>query len=36
VIAFFIGVELSALNHLLLDGMLLPLPKIVKQKLKGS
>jgi uncharacterized metal-binding protein len=35
-IAFFLGVELSALNHLLLDGLLLPLPDGIKQRLKGS
>jgi len=35
-IAFFAGVELSALNHLLLDGLLLPLPASVKARLKGS
>ncbi len=35
VIAFLIGVELSALNHLLLDGLLLPLPSGVKALLKG-
>lgn len=29
-IAFGVGVELSALNHLLLDGLLIPLPKRVK------
>jgi uncharacterized metal-binding protein len=34
-IAFLVGVELSALNHLLLDGLLIPLPLGVKQKLKG-
>lgn len=34
-IAFLAGVELSALNHLLLDGLLLPLPTGIKQKLKG-
>jgi uncharacterized metal-binding protein len=34
-IAFFLGVELSALNHLLLDGLLLPLPRKIKQRLKG-
>ncbi len=34
-IAFFLGVELSALNHLLLDGLLLPLPALVRQRLKG-
>jgi uncharacterized metal-binding protein len=35
-IAFFLGVELSALNHLLLDGLLIPLPASVKQRLKGN
>ena len=35
-IAFFLGVELSALNHLLLDCLLLPLPASVKQRLKGN
>lgn len=35
VAAFLVGVELSALNHLLLDGLLLPLPEGVKAKLKG-
>jgi uncharacterized metal-binding protein len=35
-IAFLVGVELSALNHLLLDGLLLPLPASVKQRLKGN
>lgn len=35
-IAFFAGVELSALNHLLLDGLLVPLPSQVKKKLKGD
>jgi uncharacterized metal-binding protein len=35
VIAFFLGVELSALNHLLLDGMLIPLPQGIKSRLKG-
>ena len=34
-IAFLVAVELSALNHLLLDGLLLPLPASVKQRLKG-
>jgi uncharacterized metal-binding protein len=33
--AFFCGVELSALNHLLLDGLLIPLPKALKRYLKG-
>jgi Uncharacterized metal-binding protein len=36
VLAFLIGVELSALNHLLLDGLLIPLPKSVKRRLKGD
>jgi hypothetical protein len=31
-----IGVEVSALNHLLLDGLLIPLPKGVKARLKGD
>jgi uncharacterized metal-binding protein len=35
-IAFLVGVELSALNHLLLDGLLIPLPASVKQHLKGN
>lgn len=35
-IAIFVGVELSALNHLILDGMILPLPKSVKRALKGD
>jgi uncharacterized metal-binding protein len=35
-IALFVGVELSALNHLLLDGLLLPLPDGIKQRLKGN
>jgi uncharacterized metal-binding protein len=35
-IAFFVGVELSALNHLLLDGLLIPLPSGVKARLKGN
>jgi uncharacterized metal-binding protein len=30
VAAFLVGVELSALNHLLLDGLLIPLPRVVK------
>jgi uncharacterized metal-binding protein len=34
--AFFCGVELSALNHLLLDGLLIPLPRSVKRRLKGD
>ncbi len=36
VLAFLIGIELSALNHLLLDGLLIPLPKSVKRRLKGG
>lgn len=36
VLAFFCGVELSALNHLLLDGMLIPLPAGVKRRLAGK
>lgn len=36
VLAFFCGVELSALNHLLLDGMILPLPVGIKKALKGD
>ncbi len=36
VAAFLVGVELSALNHLLLDGLLLPLPEGVRAKLKGG
>ena len=35
-IAFLVGVELSALNHLLLDGLLIPLPASIKQRLKGN
>jgi uncharacterized metal-binding protein len=35
-IAFLVGVELSALNHLLLDGLLVPLPASIKQRLKGN
>ncbi len=35
VAAFLVGVELSALNHLLLDGLLYPLPSGIKQRLKG-
>lgn len=35
-IAIFVGVELSALNHLVLDGMILPLPQSVKRVLKGD
>jgi uncharacterized metal-binding protein len=36
VMAFFCGVELSALNHLLLDGLLIPLPRSIKRRLKGG
>ncbi len=35
-IAFLVGVELSALNHLLLDGLLVPLPVSVKRRLAGK
>jgi hypothetical protein len=35
-IAFLVGIELSALNHLLLDGLLVPLPSGVKARLKGN
>ncbi len=34
--AFLIGIELSALNHLLLDGLIVPLPRGIKQRLKGN
>ncbi len=34
--AFLVGVELSALNHLLLDGLLVPLPSGIKKALKGD
>jgi len=36
VVAFLVGVELSTLNHLLLDGLLIPLPRSVKRRLKGD
>ena len=36
VAAALAGVELSALNHLLLDGLLIPLPKGVKARLRGD
>jgi uncharacterized metal-binding protein len=35
-IAFLVGVELSALNHLLLDGLLIQLPQGIKKKLKDN
>jgi uncharacterized metal-binding protein len=35
-IAFLAGVELSALNHLLLDGLVIPLPRSVKRMLSGG
>ncbi len=35
-IAFLAGVELSALNHLMLDGLLVPLPLALKNWLKGN
>jgi len=36
VAAVLIGIELSALNHLLLDGLLIPLPKGIKARLRGD
>jgi uncharacterized metal-binding protein len=36
VAAALVGVELSALNHLLLDGLLIPLPLGVKARLSGD
>ncbi len=36
VLAFLAGVEVSAINHLVLDGMLIPLPAGVKNRLKGG
>jgi uncharacterized metal-binding protein len=36
VAAALVGVEVSALNHLLLDGLLIPLPKGVKGRLRGN
>jgi uncharacterized metal-binding protein len=36
VAAALVGIELSALNHLLLDGLLIPLPKGIKARLKGD
>jgi uncharacterized metal-binding protein len=36
VAAVLVGVELSALNHLLLDGLLIPLPASAKARLKGD
>jgi uncharacterized metal-binding protein len=36
VAAALAGVEVSALNHLLLDGLLIPLPKGIKARLKGD
>lgn len=35
-IAFFCGVELSAINHLVLDGLIVPLPQGIKRRLKGD
>jgi uncharacterized metal-binding protein len=32
-VAFLVGVEISALNHLLLDGMLIRLPQEIKNKI---
>ena len=34
-IAFFVGIELSAVNHLVLDGLVVPLPKSIKKRLAG-
>lgn len=34
-IACFVGVELSAMNHLILDGLVIPLPKALKRRLAG-
>jgi uncharacterized metal-binding protein len=34
--AAMVGVEVSVLNHLLLDGLLVPLPKAIKARLKGD
>jgi uncharacterized metal-binding protein len=36
VAAALVGVEVSALNHLLLDGLLIPLPKAFKARLRGN
>ena len=36
VAAVLVGVEVSALNHLLLDGLLIPLPTGIKARLKGN
>ena len=36
VAAVLVGVEVSALNHLLLDGLLIPLPKGIKARLRGD
>ena len=36
VAAALVGVEVSALNHLLLDGLLIPLPKGIKARLRGD
>ena len=35
-IAFWSGVELSAINHLILDGLIVPLPAGIKRRLKGD
>jgi uncharacterized metal-binding protein len=35
-IAFLVGVELSALNHLVLDGLIFPLPEGMKRRLAGK
>jgi uncharacterized metal-binding protein len=36
VASVLVGVEVSALNHLLLDGLVIPLPKSVKKRLGGN
>ena len=36
VIALFVGEELSALKHVLLNELLIPLPARVKKRLKGE
>ena len=36
VAAVLVGVEVSALNHLLLDGLLIPLPTGIKARLRGN
>ena len=36
VASVLVGVEVSALNHLLLDGLLIPLPTGIKARLRGN